>query len=442
MSAKRLEEYKRDLYRCIHCKACKFSYSDDPSRKGPGEYKGILYEGMLKSCPSGINYEWEGYWNAGRVWIARGLLEGTLKPSEAVRDAIYPCNTCGNCSVQCENWIDTVGIIEAVRATLIDAGIPLQDKHALVKQFTVDNNNPYGKPAEARMDWAKNDEDLAPMLDKEDVTTAYFTGCTASYNQTSIATATTKILKKLGYDFAIRTDEVCCGSPFFRVGEVDFAKGLMNKNLENFGGYETVIYSCAGCYRTMQVDYKKHTKKDLPFKGVHAMEIVAQAITDGKITIKSHPDLQGKTFTYHDPCHIGRHIFLERKKALLETSKNMFLDSRNVKKIKAEWFSIPRTILNAIAEANDAKFVEFYRNQEESFCCGAGGGVRSQYPDFSLKTASLRLDEAEAVGAEIVTTECPFCWRNLTDANDKFKHGLKVMGILEMLDQLDLIEYT
>lgn len=438
---KRLEEYKKDIYRCIHCKACKFSYSDDPSKKGPGEYKGILYEGMVKACPSGIEFEWEGYWNAGRVWIARGLIEGTLKPSEAIRDAIYPCITCGNCSTQCENWIDTVGIIEAVRATLVDAGIPLQDKHALIKQFAAERNNPYGKEKEHRMDWAKNSPDLAPHLNK-DAKIAYFTGCTASYNQTNIATATTRLLKKLGYDFSIVSDEVCCGSPFFRVGEIEFGKTFMKKNLDLFSKYDEVIYSCAGCYRTMSVDYKKHSGKDVPFKTEHAMEIIARFIKEGKIKIKAHPALKGKKFTYHDPCHIGRHIFLERKKELMEHSKNMFVDARNVKKISNEWFAIPRVILDAIAKANDATFVEFYRNKEESFCCGAGGGVRAQYPDFSLKTSSRRLDEAEAVGAEIVTTECPFCWRNLSDGltYGEGHPGLQVKGILEMLDEYDLVE--
>jgi Fe-S oxidoreductase len=124
----------------------------------------------------------------------------------------------------------------------------------------------------------------------------------------------------------------------------------------------------------------------------------------------------------------------------MNKSTNIMADYRQLKDIKNKWFEVPRTILKAIAEASGATFVEFYRTMEESFCCGAGGGVRSQYGDFSLKTASLRLDEAEAIKADIVTTECPFCWRNLTDANDKFKHGLKVWGILEMLDQLDLVE--
>jgi hypothetical protein len=37
-------------------------------------------------------------------------------------------------------------------------------------------------------------------------------------------------------------------------------------------------------------------------------------------------------------------------------------------------------------------------------------------------------------------TECPFCWRNLDDANTKYKHGKQVMTILEMISTYELIE--
>ncbi|MHA1684433.1 MAG: (Fe-S)-binding protein [Promethearchaeota archaeon] len=443
MAAQRLEEYKKDIYRCIHCKACKFSYSGNPENRGPGEYKGVLYEGMLNSCPSGIEFGWEAYWNAGRMWIARGLLEGTLKPSEAVRDVLMPCITCGNCSTQCENWIDTVGIIEAVRATLVDAGVPLLDRHELVKRVAGERNNPYGGAADERMDWAKGDPVLEALINKPGVKIAYFIGCTAAYRQKNIAQATAHLLRKLGYDFTILTDEVCCGSPFFRIGEVDFAKELMNKNLETFGKYDLVVFSCAGCYRTLTIDYKKYLKKDgkvLPYKTMHAFEIISQLIADGKMKLKSNEELKGKTFTYHDPCHTGRHFGLEIKKEIMENSSNMMMDARKVKKALDEWFDKPRVILRAIAESNDATFVEMYRNKMDSFCCGAGGGVRAQYPEFSLKTSDRRLDEAEAVGASIVTTECPFCWRNLSDARDEYVHELDVYGILEMIDKFDLLD--
>ncbi|MFX1386612.1 MAG: heterodisulfide reductase-related iron-sulfur binding cluster, partial [Promethearchaeota archaeon] len=86
------------------------------------------------------------------------------------------------------------------------------------------------------------------------------------------------------------------------------------------------------------------------------------------------------------------------------------------------------------------KFKEMYRIKLDSMCCGAGGGVRAGYPEFSLRTASLRCDEANAVGADILTTECPFCWRNLSDANEMYNHGMKVLGVLQMITEYNLLD--
>ena len=79
----RLQELKKEIFKCIHCKACRFAYSGEPSRKGIGEWKGkqgktILYEGMVDSCPAGIEYGWEAFWNAGKIWIARSILTDDL----------------------------------------------------------------------------------------------------------------------------------------------------------------------------------------------------------------------------------------------------------------------------------------------------------------------------------------------------------------------------
>jgi len=126
----RLKALRSDVYRCIHCKACRFAYSGEPDRKGIGEYKGKLYEGMVQACPAGIEYGWEAFWNAGKIWIARAILEGDLKVDENVANVVYPCITCGNCASQCENQVRTVDIIEALRGAVIEAGVKPMEKHA------------------------------------------------------------------------------------------------------------------------------------------------------------------------------------------------------------------------------------------------------------------------------------------------------------------------
>ncbi len=440
----RLQELKKDIYKCIHCKACRFAYSGEPSREGIGEFKGkqstILYEGMVDACPAGIEYGWEAFWNAGKMWIARCILNDDLEFTEEVRDVIMPCITCGQCSAQCENKIRTVDIIEALRAACKEAGVPMIERHQLVERLTKELNNPYGGKAEERFKWAK-EAGLEKYIDNKDAKVGYFVGCTASYRQIEIATATCKIFEQLGINFKLVEDEVCCGSPFFRVGAVDTAQELMNKNIDAFKDLDLVFFSCAGCYKTFTNDYPKWMSEGkVPFKTMHAFELVSRLITSEKIKFKPNKELKGKVVTYHDPCHLGRHIALEIEQKIIEESKNLMMDSRKIRQQIAEWYEVPRIVLRQLEQDVGIQFKEMYRIKLDSFCCGAGGGVRAGYADFSLRTASLRLDEANAVEADIITTECPFCYRNLYDANEEYNHGVVVYGLIQMIDEFKLLD--
>ena len=443
----RLKELEKEIYKCIHCKACRFAYSGEPSREGIGEFTGkqgtVLYEGMVDACPAGIEYGWEAFWNAGKIWIARSILSGDLEFTDEVRDVIMPCITCGQCSAQCENKIPTVDIIESLRAALVESGVPMIEKHQLVDRIVKELNNPYGGKADERFKWAK-DAGLGKYINNKNAKVGYYVGCTASYRQVEVAIATAKIFEQLGIDFTLIEEEVCCGSPFFRIGAVDTAQMLMRKNLEAFKNLDTVYFSCAGCYRTITIDYPKWMAEDekLPFKTMHAFELVSKLITEGKIKFKPNKELKGKVVTYHDPCHTGRHFALEMEQSMIKESTNLMFDMREVNKAIDEWFEIPRVILRKLEEDVGIKFTEMYRIKNNSMCCGAGGGVRAGYPEFSLRTASLRCDEANAVKADILTTECPFCWRNLSDANEQYNHGMQVMGVLEMISKYNLLDIT
>ncbi|MFX1502944.1 MAG: (Fe-S)-binding protein [Promethearchaeota archaeon] len=441
----RLEELRKEIFKCIHCKACRFAYSNEPDREGIGEFTGkqgtVLYEGMVDACPAGIEYGWEAFWNAGKMWIARSILSGDLEFSEEVRDVFLPCITCGQCSAQCENKVPTVDIIESLRAACIEAGIPMIDKHEVVDRLVKERNNPYGGAAVDRFKWAK-DAGLEKFIDNKDAKIAYYVGCTASYRQVEVAIATAKLFEQLGMNFTLVDDEVCCGSPFFRIGAVDTAQELMRKNLEAFKNVEMVYFSCAGCYRTFTIDYPKWMAEDekLPFKTQHAFELVARLVQQEKIKFKPNKELKGKVVTYHDPCHTGRHFAIDMEQEMIKESTKLIIEHRAIDKAIEAWYEIPRIILRKLEEDVGLVFKEMYRIKIDSMCCGAGGGVRAGYPEFSLRTASLRCDEANAVGADILTTECPFCWRNLSDANDMYEHGMKVLGVLQMITEYNLLE--
>jgi len=92
----------------------------------------------------------------------------------------------------------------------------------------------------------------------------------------------------------------------------------------------------------------------------------------------------------------------------------------------------PRDILKAIP---GVELVEMERIKELAWCCGAGGGVKEAYPDFSLWTAGERIEEAKSTGAEALVTACPWCESNFTDAINENGENMKVYDIVELVQQ-------
>ena len=427
-----LEDLRKINARCIHCRACQYAYSGEPDRQGETEE----YTGMLQGCPAGIYYGWEGYFNSGKQWMARAWLNGEIGPSKELLEVIEACTTCGMCETQCPNYINTVEVIEALRAAVIEAGVEPLSRHKVIGDRVHDEKlrNPYNEPREQRTAWFDGE------VDRSDAKVAYFVGCTGAYRQQEIARHTASILKKLGFDFTVLTKEVCCGSPILRTGQRDKFREVMEENLDLFKDFDLLVFSCAGCYKTFRNDYPRFSGKPLPFKVRHTVELVYDLIREGKLKINKE---YAKKVTWHDPCHSIRHVGLAIEKEILAKSDNWLIDSRKAEKAKEEHFEIPRVVLRAIP---GLELREMYRIKGDSFCCGAGGGVKTQFPDMALATAKERLREAASTGAEVLMTSCPFCVTNFTDGvkalrEEQEASGEKVPGadleVVELLQVLD-----
>ncbi len=216
----------------------------------------------------------------------------------------------------------------------------------------------------------------------------YFQGCTARDKLKNISKNTQMILDIAGVDYKILEDEDCCGSILLRTGFQNDALKLMADTHKKLKG-EKVVVSCAGCYRTLKKDYSKIFGEELDV--IHISQLIQELIIEGKIRIEKGT----LKVTYHDPCHLGRHC---------------------------GEYEAPRQVISEKAE-----LVEMDKTREYAGCCGAGGGVKSAYPELSSEISQKRIDDALKTGANLMVTCCPFCVLNLE--SDK----IKVMDLTEFI---------
>jgi heterodisulfide reductase subunit D len=159
-----------------------------------------------------------------------------------------------------------------------------------------------------------------------------------------------------------------------------------------------MVTSCAGCFKTIKEDYPKTGK--LNFKVLHTVEFIIELIQAGKLNLKNEVKLK---VTYHDPCHLGRHSGV---------------------------YDAPRKLLTMIP---GIELVEMERNRENSRCCGAGGGLKSGYPDIQNKISQTRIKEAEATGATELVSACPFCYQGLQVGIQALESKLTMRDITDLV---------
>jgi len=412
------EEYQQMIKQCLRCSICKWI----PQLQ-------IKSQKYATICPSIDKYNYHAYSGGGRIILALTLEMGRIKPSEEVRDVVYKCTECGGCAISCKflNTLEPLEIIMKLREKLVDAGygpMPQQQRYIEAIEKV---NNPYNEPHDKRIDWLPDDIKLDPHSK-----ILYFVGCTSSYRRKETARATARILSSADVSFNIlEENEYCCGSPVLRTGDVKKFQQFLNKNLDIIESKEidTIVFSCAGCYDTFKVDYPLY--RDYNFRVLHTVEFFDELIQKGNLKLTNKVPL---TVTYHDPCHLGRNAerYEEWDGDVVELMPLISIDvPPKPKRTGAKGiYSAPRNILNKIP---GLKLVEMERIKEYSYCCGAGAGVKSAFPEFAIHTAKIRIEEAEVTGASIVTSACPLCSINLQDAIRESNSNLKFLDISEII---------
>jgi len=377
-----LDQLREELLQCRRCGICRNAVYEA--------------EGFNGVCPVWKNSSgFETSFMRGKVQVALALLDGVLDRTPENAESLYTCTLCGNCAQICAAEFNAKDAIEKTREALV--GIPNATRDSVAESIAA-RGNPYSEDSAVKRKWVHGLGFRIPTKGK----TLYFVGCTTGLRLPEVAKSSARVLKEAKVDFSVMGSEPCCGSVMLRTGRVSEARDNALRLVDSIAetGAERVIVSCAGCLKALKADYPERFGLKLP-PVLHITEFIQELIKEGRIRPK--PLKEVTKVTYHDPCHLGRELSI---------------------------YESPREVLRAIL---GVELVEMDPNRQAAICCGAGGGLRSFAPDLAKRIAADRIKAAEAVGAEVIASSCPFCEHNLNAGKDLLGSRIAILDVVTLL---------
>jgi Fe-S oxidoreductase len=390
---------------------------------------------FAKNCPSISYHNFNSYSARGRYAVARSLIRGQSGYSDTVRRIAFTCMTCGSCDVSCKVCrynLEPLEMVRELKFRLVEDGQRL-DAHQAVIESLNEEQNTMRQPKAGRGEWADGLD--VPRLSSEKAEVLFHAGCRFCYDKDLQATARAAVLSLKNADVAVGImgeREMCCGGRVYAMGYRDEFTRFAQANIKAWAkaGVKTVVTSCADGYHAFK---RLYSKLGSQVQVLHTVEFISRLIEEGKIAFRSRVPM---TVTYHDPCHLGRQgePYVEWDGVEKKIKGQIVVYEPRRPRYNGAWgvYDPPREILRHIP---GVELVEMERIREYSWCCGAGGGVREAYPEFSAWTAAERIAEAKATGAEALVSACPWCERNFRDAINASGNAMQVYDIVDLVQK-------
>jgi Fe-S oxidoreductase/nitrate reductase gamma subunit len=321
------------------------------------------------------------------------------------REDIWACTTCMACVKSCPVFVRHLTDIVGLRrySVLMKSQFPPEYKQ-LFKNIEI-FGDPFGAGSPMREDWASG-LDTARFYQDNKAELLLWVGCAGALYDEAARERTieiARVLEKADVSFGILgKEELCCGDPARRLGNEYLFQRMARRNIDTMTGYgiKKIVTSCPHCFNVFRNEYPQLGGT---FEVTHITELLKDLLNEGRLKVKSK---SGSTFTYHDPCYLGRYNNIERQ---------------------------PRDILEMLAEIKEMEL-----SGDKGFCCGAGGGNFWCGRTTGRRIEEIRIEQAIKTGAEGLVTSCPFC-EILFDSAVRQKgaeYSFRVMDIVQLVNQL------
>jgi glycolate oxidase iron-sulfur subunit len=406
-----LMQAKSGLDACVHCGFC------------------------LQACPTYLALGDENDSPRGRLVLMRGLVEGTLSPTDPlVGTHIDQCLGCRGCETACPSGVPYGQLLEATRATLaVERPIPWVARAILTVFATPWLLRPAlalarlaratGLPAlfarvPGQLGFAaamlastkpvvrgRSYRPVAAAPDGGEVT--LLTGCVMDGLFAATNEATARTLTVNGYRVVQSDGQGCCGALHAHAGDAQTARALAKRNIVAFerAGDAAIAINAAGC-GAMIKEYG-HLLHDDPAWAARAAAVSARARDVSELLASAGPvrgaplaDLPGPV-TYDAPCHL-----------------------QHAQRITA----LPLAVLAAIP---DLPLVPLADSDQ---CCGSAGIYNLVEPDVSDAVLAPKLAAIAASGAALVATGNPGCLMQIGAGLRQTGRGTRSVHPIDLLD--------
>jgi glycolate oxidase iron-sulfur subunit len=417
-----IKRFENDLGRCMKCGFCTYS------------------------CPVYQEERVESSVARGKNMIIRGLLSGDLEYTKEYAGRVNKCTLCMTCTVNCPAKTNIPNVIVAARADLVSAR-GLKFPSSIIYRSILPRRILFGNVLRA-FSWfqkillpgtegtirhlpmflsalgkGRNIPQIAPRFLRQMVPVVnkppegvetrmkvgYFTGCMTDFVFPELGRHIIDFLNRNGVEVIVPEEQGCCGAPvFLGAGDLETGRMMADTNIKAFEDLDYIITDCATCASSL-VDYKKFLadtpeREDLYGEFGGKVKDISQFLVDIlKLPVSAYrvaPEVKGKKVTWHDPCHLVRHLGVKEQ---------------------------PRQIIKSIPG------IEYVEMLAADRCCGMAGSFSLYYYDLSKKIADKKIAAIKATECDIVVTSCPGCQIQLIDGVVRNGLPVKVMHIMDLI---------
>lgn len=210
-------------------------------------------------------------------------------------------------------------------------------------------------------------------------TIGLFVTCVVDQIMPEIGIATVRLLRRTGVQIAFPMAQTCCGQPFFNSGFIPEAIRLAKQTIEILEPFPTVVLPSGSCTTMIRVEYPHLLKSDQEWlQRAKALAEKTFELTEYLTKIGlSFPASDGvpPTVTYHDSCHMARHLGLRDE---------------------------PRNLLTKSG-------CQIHEMSSSEQCCGFGGLFSVRMPEVSEAMTVEKLQQAADTQTAFLVTSDPGC---------------------------------